>query len=237
MEYYNVIPNTDTTFGEAMEMINQNFDLTHTALGDVEYATRKNKGLFSTPSALQTAVPHPQKGDWALVGDSFPAAIYVCNTDDTWSDSGKTYSGDSVDLTDYVTDTAFEAFKSLNTIELNGISEDIDELTSDKGRVVRVNYWTNSAPTVAGNGELWYDTTNNLLKQATVVGTAVTWNTITTSESDMYVDVTGGGAYYWGGSSMVLAGQAESLVTQVQYDALPSQAKASDTKYIIYEEL
>lgn len=114
MEYYNVIPNTDTTFGEAMEMINQNFDLTHTALGDVEYATRKNKGLFSTPSALQTAVPHPQKGDWALVGDSFPADIYVCNTDDTWSDSGNTYTGDSVDLTNYVTKPSFEAYQALH---------------------------------------------------------------------------------------------------------------------------
>ena len=235
MEDYNQVPSTGT-FGEAVGVVNENFELTQTAINELEYSTRRNKGLFLTADLLASAIPYPSEGDWALVGADFPARIYIVG-DNGWEDSGKTYSGDSVDLTDYVTDTAFEAFKSLNTIELNGISEDIDELTSDKGRVVRVNYWQTSAPTIASNGELWYDTTNNLLKKATVVGTAVTWNTITASESDMYVDVTGSGAYYWGDSSMVLSGQAESLVTQVQYDALPSQAKASDTKYIIYEEL
>ena len=37
-----------------------------------------------------------------MVGNNFPAAIYVCVTDGTWIDSGNTYSGDNVDFNDYV---------------------------------------------------------------------------------------------------------------------------------------
>ena len=113
MEYYNVIPNTDTTFGEAMDAINQNFDLTHTALGDIEYATRKNKGLFSSETLLNDTIPEPVVGDWALVetGTGFPAKIYVCTTDGVWSDSGKTYGGDSIIITEeiLVTQSQYDA--------------------------------------------------------------------------------------------------------------------------------
>ena len=111
MEYYNVIPNTDTTFGEAMDAINQNFDLTHTALGDIEYATRKSKGLFSSENLLNDTIPEPIIGDWALVGDDFPAEIYICETDGVWSDSGKTYGGDSIIITEeiLVTQSQYDA--------------------------------------------------------------------------------------------------------------------------------
>ena len=113
MEYYNVIPNTDTTFGEAMDAINQNFDLTHTALGDIEYATRKSKGLFSSETLLNDTIPEPVVGDWALVetGTGFPAKIYICETDGVWSDSGNTYDGDTIVVKEdiFVTQAQYDA--------------------------------------------------------------------------------------------------------------------------------
>ena len=106
MQQFNNIPKTGT-FGGAVDMINTNFALAYVAIGDVEYATRKNKGLFPSSTALSDAIPSPQKGVWALVGDGFPAELYVCNTDGTWSDSGETYDGDNLDLNDYVTKEEF----------------------------------------------------------------------------------------------------------------------------------
>ena len=58
-------------------------------------------GLFPTSSALAAACPSPKVGDYAFVGDGFPADIYVCATAGTWTDSGEDYDGDDVDLTDY----------------------------------------------------------------------------------------------------------------------------------------
>lgn len=60
-----------------------------------------SNGLFPTSSALEAACPSPKVGDYAFVGDGFPADIYVCETAGTWTDSGEDFDGDNVDLTDY----------------------------------------------------------------------------------------------------------------------------------------
>ena len=60
-----------------------------------------SNGLFPTSSALEAACPSPKVGDFAFVGDGFPADIYVCETAGTWTDSGEDFDGGSVDLTDY----------------------------------------------------------------------------------------------------------------------------------------
>lgn len=106
----NTVP-SQGTFGNAVNEINTNFSLVKTAIGEVEYETRKNKGLFATSTALTAAIPHPEDGDWALVGDGFPADIYVANNG-SWSDSGNDYDGDNVDLNDYVTKTEFDTLAS-----------------------------------------------------------------------------------------------------------------------------
>lgn len=106
----NNIP-SEGRFGLISNKINSNFEIIRVKIGDVEYATRKNKGLFASSTALSTAIPSPQVGDWALVGSSFPADIYVCATAGTWADSGEDYDGDVVDLTDYVENDDFDAYK------------------------------------------------------------------------------------------------------------------------------
>ena len=60
-----------------------------------------SNGLFPTSSALAAACPSPKVGDYAFVGDGFPADIYVCETEGTWTDSGEDFDGGNVDLTDY----------------------------------------------------------------------------------------------------------------------------------------
>ena len=101
MNDYNQVPSTGT-FGEAIGKVNENFELTQTALNELEFSTRRNKGLFETLNALNAAIPYPAVGDWAMVSEGgFPADLYVCRTVGTWEDSGETYSGDNVDLTDY----------------------------------------------------------------------------------------------------------------------------------------
>lgn len=62
---------------------------------------KTSAGLFSTAEALAEKYPTPEVGDYAFVGEGFPAAIYVCTTAGEWSDSGETYEGDSIDLQDY----------------------------------------------------------------------------------------------------------------------------------------
>ena len=134
MQQFNNIPKTGT-FGGAVDQINANFALAYVAIGDVEYATRSNKGLFASADALSAAIPNPQKGDWALVSDNgFPAELYVCNTDGTWSDSGETYSGDSVDLDDYVTK---EDIENVPTIAPD--AQDVFSISDDDGfKVLRI---------------------------------------------------------------------------------------------------
>lgn len=68
-------------------------------------------GLFPTSSALATACPSPKVGDYAFVGDGFPADIYVCATAGTWTDSGEDYDGDNVDLTDYAKKNELDALE------------------------------------------------------------------------------------------------------------------------------
>ena len=226
MQNYNTVPDTGT-FGEAVNAINTNFSLSQIAITELEKSVTHSKGLYPSLNALTTAIPSPVVGDWACVGDSFPAELYVCTTNGTWTDSGETYSGGSVDLDDYVSETEFTLFQASNTAA-------IEFIQTDKGRAVQVKYWQSDTPTNASNNNLWYDTTNNLLKKATVSGSSTSWSTVIPSASNIYIDVNTGGTYYWSGTAMTDAGSNEVLVTQTEYDALtPTTGK----KYLIYETL
>lgn len=91
MNELNIVPNTGT-FGEIAERINANFGLLETAVREVEGNTSKDCGLFSTLEALQKAHPHPTVGAQAKIGAEPPYAIYVCETDGVWKNTGKTVS-------------------------------------------------------------------------------------------------------------------------------------------------
>ncbi len=162
MQYLNVIPNTDTTFGEAMNKVNENFSLTMVAINDIEYSTRRNKGLFGTSAALSAAIPSPSVGDWALVGTSFPAAIYVCEDDGTWTDSGETYSGDNVSLNDYLSKSEFSNFEE----DVNDRFERIEDID-----------WNDTITPVADSSYPWtYAYVGKINK-----GDVISWEVVTSS--------------------------------------------------------
>ena len=111
-------------FGEVVDKINANFDIIRVKMGEVEYLTRKNKGLFANAAALNAAIPSPLAGDWALVGDSFPVAIYVCETNGIWEDSEETYDGDSVDLNNYLSLDDFAEYQQA----LGDVQDELENL-------------------------------------------------------------------------------------------------------------
>ena len=106
MENYNEIPKTGT-IGGMVDNITANFQLTKEMLERLEVTKDHAVGLFSTIATLQAAYPSPEVGDWALVGDTTPFAIYKCTTAGTWSDTGGTYDGGTIDLSDYVKQQQF----------------------------------------------------------------------------------------------------------------------------------
>ena len=94
-----------------------------------------SNGLFPTSSALAAACPSPKVGDYAFVGDGFPADIYVCETAGTWTDSGEDFDGGNVDLTDYAKKAELTQLEQkLNTLALTryyGIFESSSLLPAD----------------------------------------------------------------------------------------------------------
>lgn len=115
MDSLNNIP-SQGSFGNIVSALNANFDTIRVAIGLVEYSTTRCKGMYASSEALGLAVPSPKVGDWALVGQSLtqanPSAIYVCNTAGTWANSGNSFYGDNVNLTNYVTQSEFTTHKN-----------------------------------------------------------------------------------------------------------------------------
>ena len=108
---------------------NENFLLAKATIDNIELSTIKNKGIFTSVSSLETTVPSPNVGDWAGVGTVFPVKLYVCNTAGTWVDSGSTWSGGDINLSDYVTNTTANEIinslsKKLDSSKIVVLSED-----------------------------------------------------------------------------------------------------------------
>lgn len=66
-------------------------------------------GLFLSEDSLTAKWPEPEVGMWALVGDRFPATVYVCETEGEWTETQATGGPDDVDLTNYVTVSEHES--------------------------------------------------------------------------------------------------------------------------------
>lgn len=143
MENYNEIPKTGT-IGGMVDNVNANFQLTKEMLERLEVTKDHAVGLFSTLASLQTAYPTPEVGDWALVGDTTPFAIYKCSTAGTWSNTGGTYDGGSIDLSDYVKQ---EEFDELDAV-VNGGSSETPATTTWKESGTMINYATGDEFTI-----------------------------------------------------------------------------------------
>jgi len=100
MENFNTVPD-EGSFGQVVSVVNANFQLAYEELQKIGKRAEQSRGLFPSVAALTTAYPTPKAGEWAYVGNSFPVAIYECVTDGVWKNSGATWNGESVDLTNY----------------------------------------------------------------------------------------------------------------------------------------
>lgn len=94
--------NKTGTWSDAADRINNNFSKTSTEMDKLKLSSIRNKGLFPTLDALESAIPSPVVGDWAVIGDSIPGPIYQCRTKGVWSATGQTGGGGSVDLSGYL---------------------------------------------------------------------------------------------------------------------------------------
>ena len=85
---------------DTAEALNDNFNRVGAEIDKLQEKTDKAKGLFSSLGNLQTAYPNPVDGDWAYVGTTFPAKIYIAQ-EGAWVDSGGT-GGTEIPLTEYL---------------------------------------------------------------------------------------------------------------------------------------
>lgn len=134
---YNQIPKTGT-IGGMVDNVNANFQLTKEMLERLEVTKDHAVGLFSALATLNAAYPTPEVGDWALVGDTTPFAIYKCTTAGTWSDTGGTYDGGTIDLSDYVAKSEFDELDAV----VNGGSNETPATTTWKEGGTMINYAT-----------------------------------------------------------------------------------------------
>ena len=84
-------------------------------------------GLYLSEPALKAKWPDPEVGMWALVGENFPATVYVCETNGEWTETQATGGPDDVDLSNYVTVSEHES----DIAALVPKSDIADNLTTD----------------------------------------------------------------------------------------------------------
>ena len=119
----NIIPSKGK-FGTIATQLNRNFDILQVGMSELQFSVSKNKGMFVDDTALETTIPSPLVGDWALVGSDFPCAIYICETAGVWVDSGETYDGDNVNLNNYLNINDFNVYKSNTQVDINNLKEE-----------------------------------------------------------------------------------------------------------------
>lgn len=98
---------------DAAESLNSNFNKIGTEIDAIKEKTERSKGLFSNVEELKRTIPNPIDGDWALVGSSFPAQIYIAKGGQ-WIDTGET-GGPEIALNDYL---KYRSVDENNNVEL-----------------------------------------------------------------------------------------------------------------------
>lgn len=130
MEKFNNIP-FSAKWSEIADSLNTNFSLAYVQFVQMATATTRSKGLFANLAVLNETYPYPSVGDWALVGNSIPAKVYLCEVRGVWHDTGTTGGGGSIELTNYATKAEIA---SLNTKAEITITSDLVILTSHNSK-------------------------------------------------------------------------------------------------------
>lgn len=148
MEDLNNVPSTGT-FGNSINLVNQNFGLVKGAIENVEGRTIRSKGLFPTQAALTAAYPSPKVGDYAYVGSGLPATVYDCLVEGTWHNTGQTGGSETIDL------GAYSTTAQMNTAIDNGLQGQVGytECNTD-GSTQRKDVVVNGFKLLASGGAL-----------------------------------------------------------------------------------
>ena len=88
-----------SNWGKATESINTNFAHVGSEIDKLKYAAYNSK-LYPSLEVLQQEKPNPSVGDWAIVGDTIPGAIYRCSTEGVWSATGEIGGGYGMNVTE-----------------------------------------------------------------------------------------------------------------------------------------
>lgn len=115
-----------SNWGKATESINTNFAHVGSEIDKLKYATYNSK-LYPSLEVLQQEKPNPSVGDWAIVGDTIPGAIYRCSTEGVWSATGETGGGYGMN----VTETNVTENNHYGDIINNPDDEDLTEETNE----------------------------------------------------------------------------------------------------------
>lgn len=115
-----------SNWGKATESINTNFAHVGSEIDKLKYAAYNSK-LYPSLEVLQQEKPNPSVGDWAIVGDTIPGAIYRCSTEGVWSATGETGGGYGMN----VTETNVTENNHYGDIINNPDDEDLTEETNE----------------------------------------------------------------------------------------------------------
>lgn len=115
-----------SNWGKATESINTNFAHVGSEIDKLKYAAYNSK-LYPSLEILQQEKPNPSVGDWAIVGDTIPGAIYRCSTEGVWSATGETGGGYGMN----VTETNVTENNHYGDIINNPDDEDLTEETNE----------------------------------------------------------------------------------------------------------
>ncbi len=120
-------------------------------------------GLYLSEATLKAKWPDPEVGMWALVGENFPATVYVCQAEGVWTETEATGGPDDVDLSGIKVTV-------INDLETGGIEE---ALSAEQGKKLGARVSSLEAmskPLIEddsygssslANGKLWYYASGN----------------------------------------------------------------------------
>ena len=81
---------------------------THNSYFGLSASIERSKGYFETLEELQNSVKNPQVGDWAIVNNDGTWYIASYKAENGWVLTTQKYSGDTYNLSDYITRDEFE---------------------------------------------------------------------------------------------------------------------------------
>lgn len=118
---------TNTTWSDAANVINNNNDKINAELTSLKSSTTNFKGYFTDISSLQSAFPNPKDGQSAWVGSPYPGTVYKANSG-SWTNTSEVPSVPEVELNDYYDKMQVDSMMKLQD---DNLKESIAELENE----------------------------------------------------------------------------------------------------------